>query len=139
MIRGEMVRLTPIVVGTAALLATGGLSVAIAGPIRAVPVLLVTGIFGGAVSGWLGNTATKLSTALQHGGFLGLHASGLGGLIVFIAFLFVDTATVPQRGDVFLLFVASPLAPVVFALEGLLGGYLGSGLRLLFRFLTAGE
>lgn len=139
MIRGEMVDLGPIAVGAGVLLGTSALAALLAGPVDAVPAIMVAGVLGGAVTGWLGVDAVEVGDSLQRGGFLGLHASGLGGVVVLAAMLVIDVSAMAEEGDVLLLFVASPVAVVAFALEGLLGGYVGGGLRLLYLRRTREE
>lgn len=122
----------PVVAGASVLLVIGALAIWLVGPVSAVPAIILAGILGGTVAGWASNDTVEVLDALQHGGFLGLYASGIGGMVVFAVFLTMDVATMAQEGDAHLLLVASPLAIVLFALEGLVGGYVGSGLRVLF-------
>jgi len=134
-----MVELRPILVGFGVLLTIGALAVALFGLLGALPTILAAGVVGGAVTGWIGGGTRATWASVQQGGFLGLYASGLGGVVVFAVFLAVDVAAMAGDGDVLLLFVASPLAFVLFALEGLIGGYLGSGLRVLYLQTVRGR
>lgn len=104
-------------------------TIAVAGLLGAIPVLLLSGIVGGAVTGWYTSSRSTLIGQLQLGGFHGLHASGAGGIVLFLLFLFLDAATIATDEDVLVFLVASPMAVVVYAVTGLFGGYLGSGLR----------
>ena len=116
---GALVMLVP---GVGAILAVGLMD--------AVAVLLFSAALGGFVTGWLSTLDAGVRSAMQEGGYFGLHASGLGGIILVAALLWLDVPSGVTDPGPALLVVASPMAIVVYALLGLGGGYVGSGLKI---------
>lgn len=121
-----------VLAGTAVTLAGCGVAIAAVGLVGAVPAVLFSGLAGGVVTGWLSSTEVGTAIDVQQGGFYGLHASGLAGIVLLVALQVLDAPAEVQGGSAVLLLVASPMVVVVFALEGLVGGYVGSGLQIAY-------
>lgn len=126
-----MADLRSIGLGAAVTLSIAAAAVLAVGVADAIPAILASGVLGGAFAGWSSSGAVEADNKVQQGGFHGLQASGLGGAVVVGVLLALDVSATVEGAGSLLLLVASPIAIVLFALEGLGGGYLGSGLWVL--------
>lgn len=120
----------PILVGAAVVLLSSALSILVFGLADAVVPILIAGLVGGFVAGFSSFDPTTEIHERRAGGLHGVNASGLGGLILVVSLLALDLPATVEGNDFALLFVASPIALVVFVLEGFVGGYAGLSLRL---------
>lgn len=129
--------LRSIVAGLVAMVGFGSAAVAAVGLAASIPLLLVSGLVGGGITGWLAVDASRVfrtSNAVLVGGVHAAIAAGAGGAIVYLYVLTssqgLSDVIASGGGGVHLLLVGSPLAVVFFGLEGVVGGAVGSAARV---------
>lgn len=129
--------LRSILAGLSAMLALVAAAVAAVGFAGSIPILFASGVLGAAITGWLTvdtSRVSRLYNAVLIGVVHAVVTAGFGGAVVYLSVLASPTGVsgiiASGNGGVHLLFVASPLAVVFFAAEGILGGAIGSASRL---------
>lgn len=132
----DLLEPAPLPVGIGVIITLGliGAGIWTVGLVDSLPLVLVSGILGAAVTGWItarDADVTWSSQAVIVGVLQGVLAAGIAGVVfyglVITGAMGTTVAGIIDRGEggAYLLLIASPLAFVLFGLEGVVGGALG--------------